>query len=48
VNAVGNVYVNVAIFLAFVVVTLVVVYRTARGNRTASDYYAAGRAFTGA
>ena len=28
--------------------TLVVVYRTARGNRTASDYYAAGRAFTGA
>jgi cation/acetate symporter len=47
VNAVGNVYVNVAIFLAFVVVTLVVVYRTARGNRTASDYYAAGRAFTG-
>ena len=47
-NAVGNVYVNVAIFLAFVVVTLVVVYRAARGNRTASDYYAAGRAFTGA
>ena len=28
--------------------TLVVVYRAARGNRTASDYYAAGRAFTGA
>ena len=46
-NAVGNVHVNVGIFLAFVVVTLVVVYRTARGNRTASDYYAAGRAFTG-
>ena len=47
-NAVGNVFVNVSIFLAFVVVTLVVVYRAARGNRTASDYYAAGRAFTGA
>ena len=47
-NAVGNVFVNVSIFLTFVVVTLVVVYRAARGNRTASDYYAAGRAFTGA
>ncbi len=47
-NVVGNVFVNVAIFLTFVAVTLVVVYRTARGNRTASDYYAAGRAFTGA
>jgi cation/acetate symporter len=47
-GAVGNVVVNVSIFLLFVAVTLVVVYRAGRGNRTASDYYAAGRAFTGA
>ena len=47
-SALGNVFVNVAIFLTFVAVTLVVVYRAARGNRTAADYYAAGRAFTGA
>src|SRR5206468_8362914 len=30
-----------------VVVTLVVVFRASRSNRTAADYYAAGRAFTG-
>ena len=47
-NVVGNVFVNVALFLTFAAGTLVVVYRVARGNRTASDYYAAGRAFTGA
>jgi cation/acetate symporter len=44
---VGNVVVNVSIFLLFVVVTLVVVYRAGRTNRTTSDYYAAGRSFTG-
>ncbi|HEY0815306.1 MAG TPA: cation acetate symporter [Pseudonocardia sp.] len=47
-GAVGNVLVNVTIFLLFVAGTLVVVYRAGRGNRTTSDYYAAGRAFTGA
>src|SRR5206468_4063096 len=30
-----------------VVVTLVVVFRASRSNRTAADYYAAGRSFTG-
>ncbi len=44
---VGNPVVNIAVFGAFVLVTLVVVFRVSRGNRTASDYYAAGRAFTG-
>ena len=29
------------------VVTLVVVFRASRNNKTASDYYAAGRSFTG-
>src|SRR5262245_64763931 len=43
----GNVTLNIGIFLLFVAVTLVFVYRASRTNRTASDYYAAGRAFTG-
>jgi cation/acetate symporter len=44
---VGSVGLNLAIFSAFVVVTLVVVYQAGRTTRTASDYYAAGRGFTG-
>jgi cation/acetate symporter len=46
-TAVGDVGLNIGIFVAFVAVTLVFVYRASRTNRTASDYYAAGRAFTG-
>ena len=38
---------NISIFLAFVVVTLVIVLRASRNNRTAADYYAGGRSFTG-
>jgi cation/acetate symporter len=45
--AVGSPILNIGIFAAFVVVTLVVVFRASRNNRTASDYYAAGSAFTG-
>ena len=44
---IGNVSLNIGIFLAFVAVTLFFVYRASRTNKTASDYYAAGRAFTG-
>jgi cation/acetate symporter len=44
---VGNPLLNIGIFAAFVVVTLVVVFRASRNNRTAADYYAAGRSFTG-
>ena len=44
---VGSVGLNLAIFGAFVLVTLVLVYRAGRTTRTASDYYAAGRGFTG-
>jgi cation/acetate symporter len=44
---VGNPVLAVAVFGLFVLGTLVVVFRTSRGNRTTSDYYAAGRAFTG-
>src|SRR4029078_8582427 len=42
-----NVGLNLAVFGVFVLVTLVVAYRCGRTTRTASDYYAAGRAFTG-
>jgi cation/acetate symporter len=38
---------NISIFLAFVAVTLVIVLRASRNNRTAADYYAGGRSFTG-
>ncbi|ADG74862.1 SSS sodium solute transporter superfamily [Cellulomonas flavigena DSM 20109] len=44
---VGDPVVNIAIFGAFVLVTLVIVFRASRNNKTAADYYAAGRSFTG-
>ncbi|MCC2308240.1 solute symporter family protein [Cellulomonas chengniuliangii] len=44
---IGDPAVNIGIFLAFVAVTLVVVFRASKSNRSAADYYAAGRSFTG-
>ena len=44
---VGSPVVNIAIFATFVAVTLVIVFRASRNNKTAADYYAAGRSFTG-
>jgi cation/acetate symporter len=46
-DTVGEPAVNIVIFAVFVAITLVIVARAARNNRTAADYYAAGRAFTG-
>jgi len=46
-TVVGNPILNIAIFGAFVLVTLVIVFRASRNNKTAADYYAAGRSFTG-
>ncbi|AXB45955.1 cation acetate symporter [Amycolatopsis albispora] len=43
----SNPALNISIFGAFVVVTLVIVFRASRNTKTASDYYAAGRAFSG-
>ncbi|MGX7823670.1 solute symporter family protein [Actinokineospora sp. 24-640] len=43
----SNTALNLAIFAAFVAVTMVVVFRASKNSRTASDYYAAGRSFTG-
>ncbi|MHA6791976.1 solute symporter family protein [Pseudonocardia bannensis] len=44
---VGNPTVNIAVFGVFVLLTLVVVFRVGRGNRTAADYYTGGRGFSG-
>jgi cation/acetate symporter len=43
----SNSVLNISIFGIFVVITLVIVFRASRNTRTASDYYAAGRAFSG-
>jgi len=43
----GEPLLNISIFGAFVAVTLVIVFRASRNNKTAADYYAAGRSFTG-
>src|SRR5918999_1315478 len=45
--SVGNPLLNIGVFAVFVVITLIVVFRASRATSTASDYYAAGRAFTG-
>jgi cation/acetate symporter len=44
---VGDPAVNIGIFVLFVAVTLVIVFRASKNNRTAADYYAGGRSFTG-
>ncbi len=46
-TGVGNPAVNITIFGIFVAITLAIVIRASRNNRTAADYYAGGRAFTG-
>ncbi|WP_327099680.1 cation acetate symporter [Nocardia vinacea] len=42
-----NPILNMAIFGVFVAVSFGIVLRVSRGNRTAADYYAGGRSFTG-
>ena len=43
----GDPLLNIAIFGLFVLVTMVIVFRASRNNKTAADYYAAGRSFSG-
>ncbi|MFF2496374.1 cation acetate symporter [Agromyces sp. NPDC058064] len=43
----GEPWLNIAIFGAFVAITMIIVFRASRNNKTAADYYAAGRSFTG-
>ncbi|GAB3813693.1 cation/acetate symporter [Kribbella italica] len=44
---VGDPKVNIAIFAMFVVATLAIVIRASRNNKSAADFYAGGRSFTG-
>ena len=46
-QTVGNPAVNIGIFAAFVVVTLVIVIRASKTNASSADYYAGGRGFSG-
>ena len=46
-TTVGEPWLNILIFGAFVAITLVIVIRASRNNSTAADFYAAGRSFTG-
>ncbi|MBX7551281.1 cation acetate symporter [Streptomyces sp. NPDC004232] len=43
----GSPTLNLSVFLIFVAITLFIVYKATNRNQTASDYYAAGSAFTG-
>lgn len=45
--AAQNPVLNISIFGAFVAVTMVIVIRASRNTKTAADFYAGGRSFTG-
>ncbi|HSO89819.1 MAG TPA: cation acetate symporter, partial [Arthrobacter sp.] len=38
---------NMGIFGLFVAITMIIVIKASKNNKTAADYYAAGRSFTG-
>ena len=46
-SAPGSPLLNIGIFLGFVAITMIIVFRASKNNNTAADYYAAGRSFTG-
>ncbi len=46
-EAVGNPAANIGIFALFVAVTMVVVIRASRNNKSAADFFTGGRAFSG-
>ncbi|TFV67172.1 cation acetate symporter, partial [Blastococcus sp. CT_GayMR20] len=46
-GTIGEPAVNIAIFGAFVLVTLFITFRASRNNKSAADYYAAGRNISG-
>nr|WP_231502583.1 cation acetate symporter [Blastococcus sp. URHD0036] len=46
-STVGEPAINIAIFGFFVLITLVITFRASRNNKTAADYYAAGRNISG-
>jgi cation/acetate symporter len=46
-TTVGNPAVNISIFGIFVLITLAITFRASRNNKSAADYYAAGRNISG-
>ena len=46
-ETIGNPTINIAIFSAFVAVTLFITFRASSTNKSAADYYAAGRNISG-
>jgi cation/acetate symporter len=46
-ETIGTPWLNITIFGLFVLVTLAITFRASRTNRSAADYYAAGRTITG-
>jgi cation/acetate symporter len=46
-STIGEPAVNISIFGIFVLITLVITFRASRNNKTAADYYAAGRNISG-
>jgi cation/acetate symporter len=46
-ETVGTPWINISIFGAFVLVTMIVVFRASKSTQTAADYYAGGRGFSG-
>lgn len=46
-KTVGTPWINMTIFGGFVLITMVVVLRASKNNKTAADYYAGGRSFSG-
>ncbi|MCA0145008.1 cation acetate symporter [Blastococcus sp. LR1] len=46
-STIGNPTINIAIFGAFVLVTLAITFKASRNNKSAADYYAAGRNISG-
>ena len=46
-QTIGSPAINISIFGAFVLVTLAITFRASRNNKSAADYYAGGRGFSG-
>ncbi len=44
---IGNPAINISIFCVFVLITLFITFRASRNNKSAADYYAAGRNISG-
>jgi cation/acetate symporter len=46
-SSIGNPSINISIFGLFVLITLAITFRASRNNKSAADYYAAGRNISG-